>query len=120
MGRNDEILIQCDIIKYLQSKDIYAVYVPNELGGKNAVRTMQAITAGLKPGFSDLIVFLPMQTKPDKIIFVEVKSPKKWIQSTNQKKFEKKMHSFGYDYHLVFSVDDMQKIVENHVAQHWF
>lgn len=117
----DEALIQVDVCKYLQSQNIYFFAVVNEAHGRSKVSQMQLVTQGLRSGVSDMIVFLPMPPSiTDKIIFVEVKNPKKWKQSDNQKKFERKMHSFGYEYHLVFSVEDMIDIVENHIKQNWF
>lgn len=119
MPKNTEALIQVAICKYLQAQRIYFLSVPNEAAGNNKIRSMQMVSMGLRSGVSDLIVFLPLQTKPDKIIFVEVKAPK-GRQSPNQKKFEKKMNEFGYNYFLVYSVGDMKKIVENHIKQYWF
>lgn len=119
MSKIDEALIQCAICKYMQSIFIYFFAVINEAHGRSKVSQMQLVTQGLRSGVSDMVVFLPMPTKPDKIIFVEVKNPKKWKQSDNQKKFEKRVTDSGYEYHLVFSVSDMEKIVEDHKATFW-
>jgi hypothetical protein len=118
MGKNAESLIQCDIVKYLQGEKIYFFSIPNEAAAGNRVRQMQLISMGLRAGVSDMLVFLPMPTGLDEIIFVEVKAPK-GKQSEKQKKFEKKVTSFGYRYYVVYSVSDMQKIVENHKNQYW-
>lgn len=114
-----EALIQCAIVKYLQSESIYFFAIVNEAHGRSKVSQMQLVSQGLRSGVSDMLLFLPMPKSPDKIIFVEVKNPEKWKQSDNQKKFEKRVTDSGYEYHLVFSVPDVEKIVEDHKRKYW-
>ena len=100
-----ESKIQYDICQYLQSKGIFAFSVPNELAGKDPRRMRHFVAMGLRSGVSDLIVLLP-----NRIIFLEVKTDK-GRQSDNQKRFQKKVESLGFEYYVVRSVDEVEKIV---------
>jgi hypothetical protein len=119
MGKNDEALIQVSICKYLQSEKIYFFSIPNEAAGENKVRQMQMVSMGLRSGVADMEVWLPLPSGEDLVIYVEVKNPEKWVHSKNQKKFEKRCKDTGKKYFLVFSVDDMRKIVEDHKNKYW-
>jgi len=118
--KNTEALIQCEIVKYLQKTQIFAFSIPNEAAGGNKIRQMQMISMGLRSGVSDLEVWLPLPDNTDLIIYVEVKEPKKGKQSEKQRKFELRCIKTNKPYFIVFSVSDMQKIVENHIRQNWF
>ena len=100
-----ESKIQYDICQYLQSKDIYFFSCPNELAGKDPRRMRHFVAMGLRSGVSDLIVLLP-----NRIIFLEVKTDK-GRQSDNQKRFQKKVESLGFEYYVVRSVDEVENIV---------
>jgi len=52
--RHPEAIIQMDIVAFLQMRGIFCHSVWNEGGGKDMIRTAQAITTGLKPGVADL------------------------------------------------------------------
>lgn len=80
--------------------------VPNELSGNNAMATMQAKAKGLKRGVSDLVVILPTS----QIIFVELKVGKN-TQSESQKTFESNVQALGFNYHLVYSLEEFKKII---------
>ncbi len=117
--KNDEALIQVDIVKYLQSEHIYFFAVINEAYGRPKVMQMQCVSMGLRAGVSDMIIFLPMPTGLDEIVFFEVKNPDKWKQSDRQKKFEKRVTESGYKYYLIFSVQDVKDIIEDHKKKYW-
>jgi len=116
--KNEESLIQVEIVKYLQSKDIYFWATPNESAGSNKIRAMQMISLGMRSGISDLIAILPTPDLPYRIVFIEVKT-QTGRQSDNQKKFEARVTDAGYEFFLVRSVDDVKSIVENHVEKYW-
>lgn len=80
--------------------------VPNELGGKNAIRTALAKSTGLMSGVSDTIVILPN----GRLIFVEFKTSK-GVQSKSQKEFEKRVTAHGYDYYIIRSFEEFKKII---------
>jgi hypothetical protein len=106
MHNISEAMIQADICKYLQSKKIFHHSVPNEGAGAGsgaAMRTMQLITMGLKPGVADLIVWWPWG-----IGYVEVKTPV-GVQSEAQKKFQARCIDHGIPYILVRSVSDVER-----------
>lgn len=77
--------------------------VPND--SINAIETKRKINTGLLKGASDLIVVLP-----NKILFVEIKT-EKGIQSENQKDFQNRIEVLGFEYHLIRSLDQFQKLI---------
>ena len=108
-----ESKIQCEIVQYLQLMKVFFFSVPNEAGGKDAViRMSQLKSMGLRSGVADLVVLLPK----GKTIFLEVKN-EKGKQSNMQKKFEEKVNSLGFEYYIVRSVEDVQKIIKQMEAQ---
>jgi hypothetical protein len=81
--------------------------VPN--GGyrkKSEAVTLRA--TGLLPGVSDLIII-----QPKRIIFVEVKT-EIGVQSDQQKAFEETVKYLGFEYYLVRSLEDLQRIITTH------
>jgi len=102
-----ELQIQAAICRYLQSEGIFFHSVPNEAAGRNKVAHMQLISAGLRAGVADMVVWLP-----DGIAYVEVKTAT-GDQSKRQKAFEGKCKDYGIRYYLVRSVDDVKRIVDS-------
>jgi hypothetical protein len=80
--------------------------VPNELSGTNVIATMQAKAKGLKKGVSDLVVILPNK----QTIFVELKVGKN-TQSESQKAFQRDVQALGFNYHLVYSLNEFKQII---------
>lgn len=62
---------------------------------------------GSMAGVSDTIVMLPGH-----ILFVEFKS-RKGRQSPDQKIFQEKVELLGFEYFIIKSVEDFQRLVEN-------
>ncbi len=58
---------------------------------------------GLLKGASDLVVIFPN----GKLCFVELKIAK-GVQSAEQKDFESRVSSLGYEYHLIRSLDEFK------------
>ena len=77
--------------------------VPNETSDKMELRKKMA--TGMLAGVSDLIVITP-----NKLMFVECKDDK-GIQSPNQKDFESRIKTLGYEYHLVRSLEEFKTIL---------
>ena len=78
--------------------------IPN--GGTRNVREAMTLKAtGLLPGASDLIVILPS----GKLLFIELKMFK-GIQSNEQKDFECRVSSLGYEYHLIRSLEQFKQL----------
>lgn len=103
-----ESKIQCAIVQYLQLMKVFFFSVPNEAGGRDAmIRMSQLKSMGLRSGVSDLVVLLPQ----GRVIFLEVKN-EKGRQSDMQKKFEEKVNSLGFDYHIVRSVEDVKVVLD--------
>ena len=81
--------------------------VPNG-GTRNIKEAMVLKSTGVLAGVSDLIVILPN----GKLIFVEVKK-ENGKQSDKQKDFEDRVNKLGYDYWLVYSLNDFKEIIKN-------
>ena len=76
--------------------------IPN--GGTRNIREAMTFKAtGLLKGASDLVVIFPN----GKLCFVELKTDK-GVQSTEQKDFECRVSSLGFEYHLIRSLEDFK------------
>lgn len=95
-----EAKIQWEICQWLQANGIYFFSVANEAAGRSAVKQMQLIGMGLRPGVSDLVVVMP-----GRVVFLEVKAAD-GEQSKAQKQFEAKVTALGFEYRVVRSVED--------------
>ena len=78
--------------------------VPNG-GSRNVVEAMNLKKTGVLSGGADLIVLMPL-----KMIFIEVKSDT-GKQSPNQIDFEQRVEALGFQYFIVRSLAEFQKIV---------
>lgn len=78
--------------------------VPNERS--NTKEQMRMLATGLLSGVSDLIVMLPGE-----VLFVEVKDAV-GRQSAKQMDFEERTKKLGFEYYLVRSLEDFQKIIQ--------
>lgn len=80
--------------------------VPNE--GKRTKANAAVMKAmGLKSGVADLVVM-----KPNKIIFIELKTPS-GRQSPKQKEFEKVCETLGFQYKIAKSFFEFKKVVDD-------
>jgi len=79
--------------------------VPNG-GTRNIKEAMVLKSTGVLAGVSDLIVILPN----GKLIFVEVKK-ENGKQSDKQKDFEDRVNKLGFDYWLVYSLNEFKNKV---------
>jgi hypothetical protein len=68
--------------------------IPNE-------NQQRLIPTGMMSGASDLVIVLP-----EKIVFVEVKTPT-GKQSPKQMEFERKVSDLGYEYKIIRCVDEI-------------
>lgn len=76
--------------------------IPN--GGTRNIREAMTFKAtGLLKGASDLVVIFPNS----KLCFVELKTDK-GVQSSEQKDFECRVSSLGYEYHLIRSLEEFK------------
>ena len=95
--------IQALIVQYLKYKNIMFFSVPNE--GVNSIKRMMKLKKmGLRSGVSDLVILMK-----NRVIFVEVKQ-KGEKQTENQISFEKDVIDLGFEYHVVYSVEDVELI----------
>jgi hypothetical protein len=78
--------------------------VPNG-GSRNILEAKNLKLTGQMAGVSDLIVLLE-----NKCIFIEVKIEKR-IQSEVQNKFQQRVEALGFDYHIIRTLDDFQKLI---------
>jgi hypothetical protein len=102
-----EAKIQASIVQYLQILGIFCFSCPNER--KASPQAMgRLISMGLRPGVSDLILWLG-----DKTVYMEVKTPK-GKQSEAQKRFQKRCEESGRIYCVVHSLDEAMKVVDEY------
>lgn len=99
--------IQYAIVQWLQAQGYWFYSVPNEGGGGNVARLSRLISLGMRKGAADLVVCL----FGGKSVYLECKDPEKGRQSDAQKLFQHKMEERGFEYHLVYSLEDVQRIL---------
>jgi hypothetical protein len=75
-------------------------------GSRNAREGANLKRSGVLAGVSDLIVI-----HNRKCLFIEVKKPK-GKQTDNQLEFEEKVKQQGFEYHVVYSTNDLLKIIK--------
>lgn len=101
---HEESIIQKSIIQDLRHRGILVFSCPNEFV-KDARSMGTAISLGLLPGVSDLVMVLP-----GKVVFLEVKTPT-GTQSDKQIKFESKIKELGHSYFIVRSLQDVLNVL---------
>ena len=107
MAIHQESQFQRAIVKYLRLRNIFCFSVPNGVH-LTTIQSRIAVAEGLLHGVSDLIVLTP-----NKVTFAEVKNPNgKGRQSDNQKEFQKKVESLGFEYTIWDSWDKVEQFVE--------
>jgi hypothetical protein len=82
--------------------------VPNG-GTRNILEAKKLKLTGQLAGVADLVVLLHQKT-----IFFELKT-EKGVQSEVQKLFETNVTKLGFNYHIVKSVEQFIKILENEI-----
>lgn len=104
--KGEEYNIQANCVKWfrLQYPDFLIWNTPNEATYRNKGYFGNL---GVLTGVSDLIVALP-----NHIMFIEMKS-KTGRQSLEQKQFQQKVESLGFEYYLIRSFDDFHNLIES-------
>lgn len=106
MNRSED-KIQYQIVQWLQKEGYWFYSVPNEGAGGNVARITHLISLGMRKGAADLVVCLYNAIS----IYLEVKDPLKGTQKKDQKLFQTKLEERGFEYHVVYSVDDVKGIL---------
>jgi hypothetical protein len=106
------VVRECDvqraIVEYLRLMGFVVFSVPNELAGANAqIRMRRYVATGLLSGVSDLIAWVG-----DRTLYLEVKTQKGRLND-NQKWFASMCNKYGREYHVVRSVDDVERIIRS-------
>lgn len=71
------------------------------------------VAIGLYPGASDMLVIHRNTPKESpRVAFIEAKDDS-GTQKPNQKKFQAHVEGMGFEYHIIRSLEDFQKIVES-------
>ena len=102
--------LQAEIYKWFNNNYCLKSHNPRALifsipnGGTRNIREAMTFKAtGLLKGASDLVVIFPN----GKLCFVELKTDK-GVQSAEQKDFECRVSSLGFEYHLIRSLEDFK------------
>ena len=95
--------IQKSIIRWFRKE--YPEYIIFSTNNEACYNNSYFLESGVLQGVSDLVVVLP-----NKIIFVELKT-NKGIQSKNQKQFQTKLNSIGYEYYIIRSLEDFKELI---------
>lgn len=106
MKQGEEYSLQQGCVKWfrLQYPHYLCFSCPNEATYRNRGYFSGL---GLLTGVSDLIVVLP-----NHILFIEMKS-KTGRQSIDQKQFQKKVESLGFEYYIVRSFDKFYNLIQS-------
>ena len=107
-----EDILQAEIFKWYfnnfctkKNNPKHAIFAVPNGGNRSKREAMKFKATGLVAGVSDLIV-----VQPNRVIFVEVKL-EKGRQQPNQIEFEKTVTALGFEYHVVRSLEEFQKII---------
>lgn len=106
MVKGEEYNIQANCVKWfrLAYPDYLLFSCPMEATYRN--KNYFSMLGSLA-GVSDLICVLP-----NHILFIEMKS-KTGRQSLEQKQFQQKVESLGFDYYLIRSFDEFHNLIES-------
>lgn len=105
--RQEEHNIQVGIVQYLRLKGFEVFAIANG-GRRDAVTGARLKAEGVKAGVADLEILLPLGN----VLFVEVKTAK-GRQSPEQKAFQERVESLGFNYVIWRSVDDAAKFINS-------
>lgn len=105
--RQEEHNIQVAIVQYLRLRGFEVFAIPNG-GRRDAVTGAKLKAEGVSAGVADLIILLPIGN----VLFVEVKTAK-GRQSPEQKAFQERVESLGFNYVIWRSVEDAEKFINS-------
>lgn len=99
-----EAQIQGQCVEWFRLKypELLMFSVPNEATYK---RSSYFSSLGMLNGVSDTIVMLP-----EKILFVEFKTPK-GKQRPEQEDFQRKVEGLGYSYYIIRSLEEFKELI---------
>ena len=105
--RQEEHNIQVAIVQYLRLRGFEVFAIPNG-GRRDAVTGAKLKAEGVTAGVADMIILLPIGN----VLFVEVKTAK-GRQSPEQKAFQERVESLGFNYVIWRSVEDAEKFINS-------
>ena len=105
--RQEDHNIQGAIVQYLRLRGFEVFAIPNG-GRRDAVTGAKLKAEGVSAGAADLIILLPIGN----VLFVEVKTAK-GRQSPEQKAFQERVESLGFNYVIWRSVEDAEKFINS-------
>lgn len=97
--------IQKSIVRYFRKE--YPNYIIFSTNNEACYNNSYFLESGVLQGVSDLVIVLP-----NKVLFVELKT-EKGVQSKNQKEFQSKLISLGYEYFLIRSLAEFQELINS-------
>lgn len=105
--KKTEHIIQKSIVRWFKKElPEYIIFSTNNEATYN---NSYYLEGGVLQGVSDLVVVLP-----NKVLFIELKADK-GIQSKSQKEFEAKITSLGYNYYVIRSLAEFQKLIKSNL-----
>ena len=105
--RQEEHNIQVAIVQYLRLRGFEVFAIPNG-GRRDAVTGAKLKAEGVSAGVADMIILFPLGN----VLFVEVKTAK-GRQSPEQKAFQERVESLGFNYVIWRSVEDAEKFLNS-------
>lgn len=113
--KSPEAALQISVCDYLAAYErmgkLTFFAVPNDLFNRSGPSAMRRVARmkkmGLRPGAADLVVLLPN----GRTLFWELKV-KGGALSDNQKAWRDKVMGLGFDYVVIWSLDDAKAIIE--------
>lgn len=113
---NKEDLLQAQIVKWFRNEyqmhDKGLIFSTPNGGSRNVVEAKKLKTTGTMAGVADLTVLLPNA----RIIFVELKT-NIGKQSDVQLKFENKVKNLNFEYHLIRTIEEFKKLINDRSSE---
>ena len=113
----DEHAEQAKLCKWLQIKNIEYAAVPNgmfiNLKGRSAGMIMAKMKEeGFRTGFPDIMVLLP-----GRVVFIEMKRVSKSRVSDEQKEWNAKLRTLGFDAYICKGFEAAASVIEDIIAE---
>lgn len=99
--------IQKSIVRWFKKE--FPEYIIFSTNNEACYNNSYFLESGVLQGVSDLICILP-----NKVLFVELKT-NKGVQSKNQKQFQTKLNSIGYEYYITRNLEEFKELIKSNL-----